>query len=932
MRNRCKRLCFWAGLSVCLIILGNAAALLAADVTLSWDAPTTNEDGSPLTDLAGYKIYYSLSSGNYTSHIDVGNVTTSQVNNLTDGATYYLAVTAYDFSGNESAYSSEVSKTIPSLPVPDIVVSDSVSPAGDHQVPFGDVTAGSMSQQTVTITNNGNADLVIGNIAQSDPVASPFSIINDYCSGRSISPSSHCTFMVRYSPSFSGSFYDSFDIPSNDPDENPVAADISGACAVLNSSPHADPDGPYTGSEGVPIMLDGSGSHDPDGTIEFYEWDVNNDGLYDYRSSSAVLNHAYPQQGIYSVRLRVTDNRGAVHEASTTASISDTSPAAAFTGSTGSGSAPLTVYFANESTGYDQPLTFEWDFDNDGTIDSTVRNPSVTYTEQGTYAVKLTAVDADGSSAVSIETGYITVMPAFYSLTVNGDNNGSLSSSPAGINCPGDCSAQYISGTVVTLTALPQPGYILQGWTGCDNSSMSQCTVTMNTDTAVTAHFVMSETTLGCFDGGNIECLERMDGGSDSDNLVNDRPKSNIGYEFLLTVTDSSGNKPQHVSVHLSNRSNPLPGDFHVSNMTCSGDYRTGALCSYVTQLAPAGVHKFYYEAVLSDRSTLRYPHTGYISGPDVRLLTGYNFVGLSRDINGDMLDGISSFDSSVVYRWIPDIKNYTEVTTEEPVQIGEGYCVLKQSETLPEHDDYADVSDAEIKHELRPGWNIISNPYPAAVMLSDVRIQKGNDIPVAWAEAASRGWIINAIYHYNGSDWGNTFSFETGHDAALIPWSGYWTYLDQADDTYYLVIPKPLSKADHEWQIHILAQVLNAENSIIIGQMPDASDEIDPGHDVPAFLTGDIKTYVAYDGQSYWKDMKKSCEISCSKTWNIVVESGVLGENTEISWNSLEVPDDINLNLRDMATGNIINMAAEEHIVYENTGRREFIVEVHIP
>ena len=79
--------------------------------TLTWDAPTTNADGTPLTDLAGYKIYYGTSSGVYSVIIDVGNVTTFKVDGLSSG-TYYFAVTAYDNSRNEGGYSNEVSKEI----------------------------------------------------------------------------------------------------------------------------------------------------------------------------------------------------------------------------------------------------------------------------------------------------------------------------------------------------------------------------------------------------------------------------------------------------------------------------------------------------------------------------------------------------------------------------------------------------------------------------------------------------------------------------------------------------------------------------------------------------------------------------------------------------------------------------------------------------
>ncbi len=78
---------------------------------LTWNAPTTNEDGTPLTDLAGYKIYYGMSHGKYTKVIDVGNITRHKVKGLEPGA-YYFVVTAYDTEGNESTYSNEVSKKI----------------------------------------------------------------------------------------------------------------------------------------------------------------------------------------------------------------------------------------------------------------------------------------------------------------------------------------------------------------------------------------------------------------------------------------------------------------------------------------------------------------------------------------------------------------------------------------------------------------------------------------------------------------------------------------------------------------------------------------------------------------------------------------------------------------------------------------------------
>jgi hypothetical protein len=87
------------------------AVTITGSATLAWNAPTTYTDGSPLTGLAGYKIYYGPSQGIYTSVIDAGNTTTYTMTNLSPGACYF-AVTSYDISGVESAYSNEASKII----------------------------------------------------------------------------------------------------------------------------------------------------------------------------------------------------------------------------------------------------------------------------------------------------------------------------------------------------------------------------------------------------------------------------------------------------------------------------------------------------------------------------------------------------------------------------------------------------------------------------------------------------------------------------------------------------------------------------------------------------------------------------------------------------------------------------------------------------
>lgn len=86
---------------------GGGAASLSA--IFSWAPVTTNVDGSPLTDLGGYKVYYGTESGVFPNSIDVGNNISCTIDGLASGNTYYLAVTSYDTAGNESNFSPIVS-------------------------------------------------------------------------------------------------------------------------------------------------------------------------------------------------------------------------------------------------------------------------------------------------------------------------------------------------------------------------------------------------------------------------------------------------------------------------------------------------------------------------------------------------------------------------------------------------------------------------------------------------------------------------------------------------------------------------------------------------------------------------------------------------------------------------------------------------------
>ena len=82
--------------------------------TLNWTPPTQNIDGSPITNLAGYKVMYGSSPGQYSQalSVPVATMTSVAIEALEAGRTWYFTVKAVNTSGVESDFSNEVSKLL----------------------------------------------------------------------------------------------------------------------------------------------------------------------------------------------------------------------------------------------------------------------------------------------------------------------------------------------------------------------------------------------------------------------------------------------------------------------------------------------------------------------------------------------------------------------------------------------------------------------------------------------------------------------------------------------------------------------------------------------------------------------------------------------------------------------------------------------------
>lgn len=133
-------------------------------------------------------------------------------------------------------------------------------------------------------------------------------------------------------------------------------------------------------------------------------------------------------------------------------------------------------------------------------------------------------------------------LPAQQDLTVTkaGTANGTVTSTPAGINCPGTCTDNFDEGSTVTLTANPDSGAQLDSWSGCDTTDGNTCTVQMIGAESVTATFGPAQRSLtveksGTGSGTVASNPTGVDCGSDCSEIYSH------GTSVTLTATAADG-------------------------------------------------------------------------------------------------------------------------------------------------------------------------------------------------------------------------------------------------------------------------------------------------------------------------------------------------------------------------------------------------------
>ena len=206
----------------------------------------------------------------------------------------------------------------------------------------------------------------------------------------------------------------------------------------VNDAPVAHAGSNLTGQEGTPVGMNGSGSSDVDDGIVQWAWDCDANGSYETTATSATAaSCTYPDNGTWTVGLRVTDAGGLTDTDSLLVTISNLPPALiSSTYGTGNEGSPLSFGVTWSDPGSADTHVVSWDFGDSGT--GTGASVTHTYADDGTYTVTVTIYDDDGGSVTDTSSTVVNnVAPTFTSITAPDGTEGLPISFAASATDPG---------------------------------------------------------------------------------------------------------------------------------------------------------------------------------------------------------------------------------------------------------------------------------------------------------------------------------------------------------------------------------------------------------------------------------------------------------------------------------------------------------------
>jgi subtilisin family serine protease len=196
-------------------------------------------------------------------------------------------------------------------------------------------------------------------------------------------------------------------------------------CHPENDPPVADAGGPYTTDEGVPVMLDGSNSSDPDGDPLTFAWDLDDDGNFDDATGITTTFDMVGQDGVYNIALEVTDISGQTDVDQTTVTVNNVAPTVSLNSDAPQDEgATVTVNGLVSDPGWLDPLSAEIDWGDgsppepvNGIVENNPPDATLTFTathvygDNGVFTAEVCASDDDTTTCEMIDLQIDNVNP-----------------------------------------------------------------------------------------------------------------------------------------------------------------------------------------------------------------------------------------------------------------------------------------------------------------------------------------------------------------------------------------------------------------------------------------------------------------------------------------------------------------------------------------
>jgi glycosyl hydrolase family 113/subtilase family protein/beta-agarase/YXIM esterase-like protein/Big-like domain-containing protein/PKD domain-containing protein len=209
-----------------------------------------------------------------------------------------------------------------------------------------------------------------------------------------------------------------------------VGSDVTTNELTVNHAPVADADGPYVIDEGDDLVLDGTGSTDPDegagDSIVAYRWDLDDDGNYNDAAganpTALWASVAALGLGTHTISLEVEDSFGVTATDDTTLSIYRNEPVAVASATPNPAAPADTINFDGAASTHGHPghalVAYEWDFDYDGAtfdVDAVGQAPTHVYGAFGTFTAALRVTDDNLPARTDVDTIDIVIPEAVIS-------------------------------------------------------------------------------------------------------------------------------------------------------------------------------------------------------------------------------------------------------------------------------------------------------------------------------------------------------------------------------------------------------------------------------------------------------------------------------------------------------------------------------------